>query len=72
MVHSEIRELNRMICNRCDEKEYEKCKACKIYLLVNKEEFSLHVIDFVGHFVEYSGEWMIRFFCSEDSAAFCF
>lgn len=35
-MSSEIRELNRMICKRCDEKEYEKCKSCKIYLLVNK------------------------------------
>jgi len=36
LMDSEIKELNRMICNRCDEKEYEKCQACKIYMLVNK------------------------------------
>lgn len=35
-MHSEIKELNRIICNECDEKEYEKCKICKIYQLVNK------------------------------------
>jgi hypothetical protein len=35
-MNSEIRELNRMICNQCDEKEYEKCKFCKVYLLINR------------------------------------
>ena len=33
---SEVVELNRIICNRCEQKEYEKCKACRIYLLLNK------------------------------------
>jgi hypothetical protein len=33
---TEIRELNRLICNQCDEKEYERCKICKVYQLVNK------------------------------------
>jgi hypothetical protein len=36
LMNSEIRELNRMICNQCDEKEYEKCKGCKVYRLVNR------------------------------------
>jgi len=35
-VHSEIKELSRLICNQCDEREYEKCKSCKVYQLVNK------------------------------------
>jgi hypothetical protein len=35
-MDSEIRELNRIICKDCDEKEYEKCKDCKVYRLVNK------------------------------------
>jgi hypothetical protein len=35
-MHLEIKELNRIICNECEEKEYEKCKICKIYQLVNK------------------------------------
>ncbi len=35
-MSSEVTELNRIICNRCDEREYEKCRECKIYLLVNK------------------------------------
>lgn len=32
----EVKELNRMICNQCDEKEYEKCKCCRVYQLVNR------------------------------------
>jgi hypothetical protein len=35
-MNSEIRELNRMICSQCNEKEYEKCKFCKVYLLINR------------------------------------
>jgi len=35
-MSQEIRELNRLICNRCEEREYEKCKDCRIYHLVNK------------------------------------
>jgi len=35
-MHSEIKELDCMICNQCDEKEYEKCKGCRIYMLVNR------------------------------------
>lgn len=35
-MQPEIKELNRIICNDCDEKEYEKCKDCRIYRLVNK------------------------------------
>jgi hypothetical protein len=33
---NEIKELNRIICNQCDEREYEKCRICKVYQLVNK------------------------------------
>jgi hypothetical protein len=36
LMSQEIRELNRLICNRCEEREYEKCKGCRIYHLVNK------------------------------------
>lgn len=35
-MHTEIKELSRMICNQCEEKEYEKCKGCRVYQLVNK------------------------------------
>jgi hypothetical protein len=35
-VNSEIKELNRLICKQCDEKDYEKCKNCKVYQLINK------------------------------------
>ena len=35
-MDSEVRELNRIICSRCDEKEYDKCKGCRIYLLINR------------------------------------
>jgi hypothetical protein len=35
-VNPEVMELNRMICNQCNEKEYEKCRICKVYQLVNK------------------------------------
>jgi len=35
-MNSEIRELNRIICKGCAEKEYEKCKSCRVYLLINK------------------------------------
>jgi hypothetical protein len=32
----EIKELSRIICNNCEEKEYEKCRGCRIYQLVNR------------------------------------
>jgi len=35
-MNSEIKELNRIICKQCDEKDYEKCKSCRIYQLINK------------------------------------
>ncbi|MBX5320382.1 MAG: hypothetical protein QHH12_04660 [Candidatus Bathyarchaeota archaeon] len=35
-MNSEIKELNRIICRQCDEKDYEKCKSCRVYQLVNK------------------------------------
>ncbi len=34
-MQSEIKELNRIVCNQCDEREYEKCRCCRIYRLVN-------------------------------------
>jgi hypothetical protein len=34
-MDQEIRELNRLICKRCEEREYENCKACRVYKLVN-------------------------------------
>lgn len=33
---SEVKELSRIICNRCGEKEYEKCRDCRIYYLLNR------------------------------------
>jgi hypothetical protein len=33
---SEVMELNRIVCNRCEQKDYEKCKSCRIYTLINK------------------------------------
>jgi hypothetical protein len=35
-MSSEIKELNRIICKRCDQKEYEKCRTCRIYQLINR------------------------------------
>jgi hypothetical protein len=35
-MNSEIKELNRIICKRCVEKDYEKCRDCKVYKLINK------------------------------------
>jgi len=32
-MNSEIKELNRIICKQCDEKDYEKCRNCKVYHL---------------------------------------
>jgi hypothetical protein len=36
VMNSEIKELNKIICGQCDEKEYEKCRNCRVYQLVNK------------------------------------
>ncbi|MGB9676435.1 MAG: hypothetical protein ACPL0C_04535 [Candidatus Bathyarchaeales archaeon] len=35
-MNAEIKELNRIICKQCDEKDYEKCRSCKVYYLINK------------------------------------
>jgi hypothetical protein len=35
-MNSEVTELSRIICNRCDQKEYEKCRTCRIYQLINR------------------------------------
>ncbi len=35
-MSSEIKELNRIICKECREKDYERCRNCKVYKLVNK------------------------------------
>lgn len=35
-MNSEIKELNRIICKECDEKDYEECRNCKVYQLINK------------------------------------
>lgn len=35
-MKSEIKELNRIICKECIEKDYEECRNCKVYQLVNK------------------------------------
>lgn len=34
-MNSEIKELNKLLCKHCEEKEYEKCHSCKVYQLVN-------------------------------------
>jgi len=36
LMNLEIKELNRMICRQCEEKNYEKCRNCKVYQLINK------------------------------------
>jgi hypothetical protein len=35
-MNAEVTELNKIICNGCDQKDYEKCRTCRIYLLVNR------------------------------------
>ena len=35
-MNSEIKELNRIICKGCEEKDYERCRTCKVYQLINK------------------------------------
>lgn len=35
-MNTEIRELNRIICKQCDEKDYEKCRNCRVYQIVNR------------------------------------
>ncbi|MGB9741289.1 MAG: hypothetical protein ACP5IM_07625 [Candidatus Bathyarchaeia archaeon] len=35
-MNAEIKELNRIICKQCDERDYEKCRNCKIHQLINK------------------------------------
>ena len=35
-MNAEIRELNRMLCKECSEKEYDRCRTCKVYQMVNK------------------------------------
>jgi len=35
-MNSEIKELNRILCRNCDVADYEKCKHCKVYRLINK------------------------------------
>ena len=35
-VSPELMQLSRIICNRCVEKDYEKCTTCKVYVLINK------------------------------------
>lgn len=31
----EIVELNKLLCKTCSETEYEKCKECRVYQLIN-------------------------------------
>jgi len=35
-MNPEIRELNRIICKKCNEKAYENCRDCKVFQLINK------------------------------------
>jgi hypothetical protein len=34
-MNSEVKELNKLLCKTCNEKNYEKCQSCKVYLLIN-------------------------------------
>lgn len=35
-LESEIKELNRLLCNNCKQKSYEDCRGCRVYQLINK------------------------------------
>lgn len=35
-MSSEIKELNKMLCESCMVNDYESCKSCKVHQLVNK------------------------------------
>ena len=35
-MNAEIKELNRLVCKNCNVKNYNECKECRIYQLVNK------------------------------------
>lgn len=35
VMKSEVKELNKLLCKDCDEKNYEKCRSCKVYVLIN-------------------------------------
>jgi len=34
-MKAEVREINKMMCRGCSETDYEKCKFCKVYNLIN-------------------------------------
>lgn len=34
-MNNEVKELNKLLCDNCVERDYEKCKSCKVYILVN-------------------------------------
>ncbi len=34
-MKQEIIELNKLLCKNCNETEYENCRECKVYQLVN-------------------------------------
>ncbi len=38
-MKQEIIEINKLLCRNCNETEYEKCKECKVYQLINKLAF---------------------------------
>jgi len=34
-MNHEVKELNKLLCENCVERNYENCKSCKVYILVN-------------------------------------
>jgi len=34
-MNNEVKELNKLLCENCVERNYENCKSCKVYILVN-------------------------------------
>jgi len=32
---SDVKELSKVICQNCDEIDYNKCKSCKLHQLIN-------------------------------------
>jgi len=35
-MNSEVKELNRMMCKKCEAKDYTECRECRVYQLINK------------------------------------
>jgi len=39
MKVSDVKELNKMLCEGCEQTKYEKCRSCKVYQLINSIAF---------------------------------